>query len=494
MQRRTDPTAKGTVAAVKYMRYSTHNQDDGYSIAYQREAIEKYAAKNNIVLVNEYIDEARSGTNDRRPGLQSLMNDAKQKPDWNTVIVFDNSRFSRNLKDSVYYEKQLEDLGIKLLSVTQTFSDNADGRLCKNLLRAIYSYQPDKTAERVSATQELLASEASHLGGKPPLGYKLNADKQLVIDSDTAPIIKEIFDMYEVGYSYANMAKILNQKGYQTASDNPFTKHSFNSILRQEKYTGKYIWNKSSKKKSGGKRNSHTYKPEEEWIIKENAFEPIISKEQFERVQNLMKERSRGTSTTKARRFYMLSGQGFLKCSCCGSLMVGSTVTSHGKKYPVYRCPKHKGNVCPTKDIPAASLDKFVSVKIAQNSFKGIDLQQLSEEINASNESYRTLNQELRQIRKQLTNIAKSLSKCYSDALTEEVQRLEERKAFILQKMDAAKSGKISIDESNLRDLKEKVFQYLRTSDDLEARRYLKTIVKQIVVSNEEVTVELNIA
>ena len=494
MQSKTDTTAKGTIRAVKYMRYSTHNQDDGYSIAYQREAIEKYAEKNNIELVSEYIDEARSGTNDRRPGLQSLMNDAKQKPNWNTVIVFDNSRFSRNLNDSVYYEKQLEDLDIKLLCVTQVFSDNADGRLCKNLLRTIYSYQPDKTAERVSATQKLLASQASHLGGKPPLGYKLDVGKHLVIDHDTAPIIREIFDMYEEGYSYESMAKNLNQKGYQTASGNPFTKHSFNSILNQEKYTGKYIWNRSSKKKSGGKRNSHSYKPVDEWIVKENAFEPIISKEQFERVQNLMRERSHGLSTTKARRFYMLSGQGFLKCACCGSRMVGTTVISHGKKYPVYRCPNHKGKVCPTKDIPADSLDMFVSVKIALNSFKGIDLQQLTKEINTSNDSYRKLNQELRQIRMQLTNLAKSLSKCYSEALTDEVRMLEEKKAFIIQKMEAAKSDKISINKDNLYDLKKRIFKYLKTSDDLEARHYLKSVIKQITVSNEEVIVELNIA
>lgn len=82
MKRTNQATTKKAVA---YMRYSSDNQNET-SIEYQRIAIEAYCDRNGIELVGEYVDEAYSGTNDKRPGFQDLIRDALDKPEWGTEI------------------------------------------------------------------------------------------------------------------------------------------------------------------------------------------------------------------------------------------------------------------------------------------------------------------------------------------------------------------------------------------------------------------------
>ena len=486
--------AHSQVRAVKYMRYSTHNQDDGMSIEYQRENIERYAEKNNIELVGEYVDEAYSGTNDRRPGYQKMLEDARNKPDWNAVIVFDTSRFSRDVLDALRYEDELKSLGIKLLYSSQHFEDSCSGEIVKLVTLALDASHPKKTSDYVKAAHTTKAKRAQHVGGKPPLGYTVNPNGYLEIDKEAAPIVREIFDMFESGYSYARMAKKLNEKGYRATTGNPFRKNSFNSILQQEKYTGTYVWNKRREKNRKGQRNNHAYKPEDEWVIIENAFPAIISKEQFDRVQEKLEQRASGKANSKARNYYMLGSLKILKCSCCGSYLVGSVVASHNKHYLVYRCPNHKSSGCPTKDIRAEQLEKYVANRIVNNCFIGVDLRALSHEVNSSAVGYRKLREKQRKTEAELIRLVKVAKRCDSSTVAEEIERLEAERQNIKAKIEAAKTDKVEITKHNLREIKKKVFNYIRKSDDLEARQYLQEVVKQISVSNDDVIVELNVS
>ena len=479
--------------AVAYMRYSSHNQDNSVSIEYQRETIQRYALKHHISIVKEYIDEACTGTNDRRPEFQQMLRDAKADPSWSKVIVFDTSRFARNIIDATLHERELSDCGVTVLSATQQFGDNAEGELTKNIARAIDDYQSKKIAGHVIAAQQTLAQQAQHLGGRPPLGYVVNADGHLEIDQNAAQIVREIFDLCEAGYSYSKMAEFLNAKGYRTANGNLFSKNSFNSILRQKKYTGTYIWNKSSTKKSNGKRNSHSYKPEDTWVVKENAFEPIISHEQFNRIQEKLDNRSEGKADSKARHYYMLSGMQILKCATCNSLMVGSQVTSHGRKYRVYRCPKHRQHQCETKDVPADVLEKFVTRKVSYYALDGIDMKALSKELNAA-ASCRELQSRLNKNESSRKNLMEVLKQHPSDTLIAELDRLEAENSTLREEIRQETTSQLNLKSEDIKEIRRKLIKYLRKTQDLESRKFLKSMIREIRVSNDEVSLGLEVS
>ena len=89
--------------AVLYLRYSTHNQTD-LSIEYQREKATEYCEKAGYIIVKSFIDEARSGTTDKREAFQQMIEEATDNPTWSKVIVFSFNRFARNKDFDGYYK------------------------------------------------------------------------------------------------------------------------------------------------------------------------------------------------------------------------------------------------------------------------------------------------------------------------------------------------------------------------------------------------------
>ena len=88
-----------------------------------------YAFNRDYFISAEYVDEARTGTNDRREGFQELLADAKANPKWRKILIYDMSRFSRNNIDATKYAAELEDLDIEIISVTQAFDNSNEGHL-----------------------------------------------------------------------------------------------------------------------------------------------------------------------------------------------------------------------------------------------------------------------------------------------------------------------------------------------------------------------------
>lgn len=102
-----------------------------------------------------------------------------------------------------------------------------------------------------------------------------------------------IFDRYSNGYTYNDIAKELNAKGYKTKIGREFTSASLNSILNQRKYIGEYVYNRRSSKNINGSYNSHKNKPEEEIIRIPDAVPKIIDKKIFEKVQQRLEMNKR---------------------------------------------------------------------------------------------------------------------------------------------------------------------------------------------------------
>ena len=118
--------------AAIYARYSSDNQTE-QSIEGQLRVCEEYAQRNNIVIVDTYIDRAMTGTNDNRPDFQRMIKDSAKKR-WDFILVYKLDRFSRNKFESVVNRRKLADNGVKLLSAMENIPDSPEGIILESLL------------------------------------------------------------------------------------------------------------------------------------------------------------------------------------------------------------------------------------------------------------------------------------------------------------------------------------------------------------------------
>lgn len=482
--------SKAPEPVVAYMRYSSNNQNYN-SIEYQKEHILAYCFKHNLQLIDSYIDEGYSGTNDNRPDFQKLMAEVQTHPKWKKVLIYDFSRFARNKTDASRYTDLLSDNDISLISVTQEFGNSPEGELLVGLMHLINEFYSKNNAKHTHAGMKAKAEQGKHCGGKPPLGYDLDENNFLIINEYEAQIVREIFDMYLLNYSYSRMAEILNEKGYRTKKDKPFNKNSFSSILSQKKYIGTFSWNKQRAKNSKGKHNSHALKPEEERVYKENGCPQIISTEQFEKVQEKMASNQSGYASSKCRHHYMLSSLKILKCAECGSLMIGTTRTSHGDKYTTYYCPKHKRGECSMKEIKTEFVDNFVARAIASNYLKDANLAQISAELK-KNKSTKKLESKLRGIHNSQANILKSICKESDEALRLKLKSLSQEETELKEKIEQSKLCVIDINSGNKKSVYRQLVKYLIESDDVAVKQLILSRVTEILVGSDDIRVSLH--
>ena len=118
--------------AVIYARYSCDKQTE-QSIEGQLRVCEEYAQRNGIVIVDTYIDEAMTGTNDNRPDFQRMIKDSAKR-EFDYVLVYKLDRFSRNKFEATIHKKTLKDHGVKVLSAMENIPDTPEGIILESLL------------------------------------------------------------------------------------------------------------------------------------------------------------------------------------------------------------------------------------------------------------------------------------------------------------------------------------------------------------------------
>lgn len=467
---------------VDYSRFSSLNQEHN-SIVYQQNATQKYADTHNMEIVEHFSDEAFSGTTANRPDFMRMINEAKNNPVWDAVLVFDMSRFSRNARDSINYENILNDCGIELISVTELYDNTPAGEYNKAIQNVNNQQYSRSLAFRTRAGMRAKAEEGVWLGGMVPLGYQLDKNRHLQICPHEAEIVKKIFGLYEQGNSYQRIADILNEEGYTNKLGKPFNKDSFREILKSPRYCGIYVWNRRKEKDRNGKRNNSAEKDFSEQVILEGACPAIIDEEQFEHVQEMIEQRALGSGEQILRDHYMLGAKKILFCAKCGKKMVGVKQRSHGRDYRVYRCPNHKGGGCETKDIPADNLEKFVAAYTAKAVLKTEDIANINA-ICEYGSSARTIRSKLKGNSTAIASLTMALENCYSDALIDRLACLESEKKKLEKQLEQAEKPTFIMDEDNIKMVRKKLASYLKNSPDPEVGLLLKAAIDKIEVDN----------
>ena len=319
--------------AVIYARYSSDKQNE-MSIEGQIDECRRYAEENDMIVLQEYVDRAQSATSDKRPNFLRMIDDSGDES-FEIILVYQFDRFARNKNDSGYYKKILSDNGVRVVSAKEHISSDSSGVITEGLLEVFADYFSKQMSEKIHRGMYQRADQCKYNGGTMTFGYGVDDEGYYIIDENTGPIVKEIFERIATGETAKSIGEDLNARGILTVRGNPFSKNSLQNILRNEKYKGIYIF-------------GDTRIPD--------GMPRIVSDELFDDVQEILSHQSRGHRP--AVEDYILTGK--LYCGCCKQQMIGSSGTSGtGNTYRYYIC-KSPRNRCRKKNVPKDFIEDLV--------------------------------------------------------------------------------------------------------------------------------------
>ena len=299
-----------------YMRLSRddENYGDSVSIETQRTILRQYAKEQGLPVVGEYVDDGWSGTNFERPGFQRMMDDVEAGK-VNCIVTKDLSRFGReHVMMDYYLEFIFPEKQVRYIAVTEnedTEKGLSDFVPFKNLFNEWFAKD---TSRKVKAALHAKFAAGQRTFAYAPLGYKRHPEVKnaLAIDEETRWIVEKIFDLAVHGAGAARITRILvNEKvptpgwinykrdgtfaniyaGAPEEKAYAWTITQVKSILKDETYIGNSIHNKQTN--ISYKNKKKVRKPKEEWFRVEDTHEPLVSKEDFARVQELIATRRR---------------------------------------------------------------------------------------------------------------------------------------------------------------------------------------------------------
>lgn len=362
-----------SIKAVSYCRYSTDNQTEN-SIMYQMAAAEEYCKKHGMILIDVYSDEAKTGTNTNREGLQRLIKDCDTSK-FDAIIIYDQSRLSRNISDWFELRQLFSSKGKQLYSCNEQLSSdylNSNAFLSEGIHALFAQNHVIETRRKTLDGVKSKAKQAGFCGGTPPLGYDI-VNGEYVINEKEAPAIRKMFEMYALGKSYDDIMQVLYREGYRSKRGNKISSNAIYYLLRNERYVGTYYWNKYQYTVM---RKRITRKENPEIVRIENAIPPIIDKETWTMVQEQL-SKNKGAST-RTKRQYLLSG--LIKCGYCGGTYTGfaSKNRRSGEETVYYTCStKERLKTCKAKNVRGDEIESFVYYTLKDRIFN----QDLAEQV-----------------------------------------------------------------------------------------------------------------
>ena len=478
------------------------------SIDAQIRAIEEYADKNDIKIVNKFIDRAKSATSDKRPAFQEIIKFCEADTTGiSMVIVHKLDRFSRDKYDSAMYKQKLKVKGIRVVSVLENLDNSPESLILESVIEGMAQYYSANLAREVAKGQKENALKALHNGGDAPLGYDVAFDKTYLVNEEEAQAVKIIFDMYVNGYSYSNIIDKLNDLGYKTKRGNKFGKNSLHGILSNEKYTGVYVFNKTQRKGVNGKRNGHKQKSDDEIIKVEGGMPQIIDREVFLQAQEMMQKRKKAPGSHKATTLYLLTG--LIRCGECGHAMQGNRrKDKYGNDYISYRCGCRKQKRdCKNKEIKRDYLEEFVLTELEKHVLNDEAIPVLSKALNErlktkSNDNHEmltNLRNKLEKVNKEIENILNAImSGIVNNVLKNKLDELEKVKLNLelkINELSVESDDVVSVDitEDQIRSMFGKFKDFVLTRNLPECKKFIGDYIKEVIVYKDHIEVVFNV-
>ena len=458
---------------VIYARFSCDNQREE-SIEGQLRECRAFAEKNDIQIIESYIDRALSAKTDNRPSFQNMVKDSA-KGEFDVVIVWKLDRFARNRYDSAHYKAILRKNGVKVVSATESISEGAEGILLESMLEGMAEYYSAELSEKVTRGLTENALKCKVNGGTPPIGYYVDDDRHYQINPSVAPIVLAAFNHYADGYSMQEVVNLLNNNGIRSVRGNKINVNAVTRMFHNRRYIGEFIYND---------------------VVIPGGMPAIVSEELFERVQERMAEVKRAPARHKAEDDYLLTTKLF--CGKCGCYMTGESGTSHvdDRKYRYYKCVSARKHTCDKKTVHKKWIEDVVLGYIQKVIFDDDMLDTLADRIliaqNKENSNLTVLRKQLAEVEKAINNLLNAMMQGIITPSTK--QKMED-----LEKEKSELSVQISKEElSHAARTKDDILYYFHRFRKYDLRklehrkRIIDSFVNSIYLYDDKITLWLN--
>lgn len=389
----------------KYIRLSKEDlnrgKDDSNSVTNQKKLLDDYYRQHldEFESAETYVDDGCTGTDTNRADFQRLLADIYAKK-VNCVIVKDLSRLSRNYTDAgSLIENLFVQMSVRFISLAEGVDSYLNPDSVSSILVPITNVMNDQycyqTSKKIRQVFDYKKRNGEFIGSYAPYGYiKDPNDKHaLLVDHEAAEVVKQIFSMCLSGMTVRAIVNHLNDHGVMCPSvykqsqglkykcPNGQTQPMWSTItisnmLKNPVYVGDM---------AQGRNRVKSYKihkieavPEKDWIVVQNTHEPIIDREAFEKVKQLLKRDTR--TSPKQKQLYLFGG--FLRCADCGRAM--SRIASK-EFYVYYQCGTYKSlskKACTMHSIKSTRLEAAVLYAIRQQVHLAVSYSAIVSKIN----------------------------------------------------------------------------------------------------------------
>ena len=360
--------------------YCRLSQDDGLegdsnSIQNQKNILQKFAEDHHFPNPCFYVDDGFSGGNFQRPAFQQMISDM-ENGEIGIIVTKDLSRLGRNqLHTGLYIEERFPMFGVRYIAINDNVdtdsSESNDLMPFKNLFNEWFIRD---TSRKIRAVLKAKAERGERLGTRAPYGYIKDPEtKKLAVDDEAAAIVRRIFAMCASGSGPSQIARILKKEQILTPTMYAYTRfgmnhtcldtaHPYNwsdsaiaNLLENEIYLGNTVNMKYSTKSYKDKRRVEH--PREECMVFENTHPALITREVWDMVQRVRKNKRRLTKMEEQNKY-----SGLVFCADCGSNMVLHRARTMSASYNHFTCRTYKkdGESCTGHYIRECVLDEVV--------------------------------------------------------------------------------------------------------------------------------------
>ena len=360
--------------------YCRLSQDDGIegdsnSIQNQKAILQKFAEDHHFPSPCFYVDDGFSGGTFQRPAFQQMISDM-ENGEIGIIVTKDLSRLGRNqLHTGLYIEERFPMFGVRYIAINDNVdtdsSESNDLMPFKNLFNEWFIRD---TSRKIRAVLKAKAERGERLGSRAPYGYRKAPDtKKLIVDEEAAAIVRRIFAMCASGSGPSQIARILKKEQILTPTMYAYTRygithtcldtaHPYNwsdsaiaNLLENEIYLGNTVNMKHSSRSYKDKRRVEH--PREECMVFENTHPALITREVWDMVQRVRKNKRRLTKMEEQNKY-----SGLVFCADCGSNMVLHRAHTMSASYNHFTCRTYKKDweACTGHYIRECVLDEVV--------------------------------------------------------------------------------------------------------------------------------------
>ena len=482
-----DKESKIRVAA--YCRVSTNSEDQQNSLITQMRYYENFLSDSETErLVSVYADEGITGTRmDKREEFQRMLKDCRRgKID--RIIVKSISRFARNTKDCLSVLRELKDLGITVLFESQNIDTaNITDEIMVTIMGGLAQEESSSISKNVRWSIRSKMKNGTVKFHSAPLGYDLY-EGNLIINKREAEIVKSIYKMFLSGMGYDSICRELNEsKVIKNDKGTKWLSASVRYILTNEKYIGDSLWQKNYNTSMPYRKVRNKGELEKYYI--NNTHEAIITREEFEKVQELIEQRKH--SNKDLIKNYPLSKKVY--CGECGSLF--KRRLKNEKSYWICREHYYNAENCRTKPILEQVF--YTAFMTMYNKLKAnysviftpmlTQLQELKNKKYGSNKQYIEINKAIAQLKEQTHVLSRLKTKGFLDE-SKYIEQVTEINARI-EKLSRELRKIVRSDEDEMIEQIKEIASIIENGTDLMTGFddvMFESLVDKIVVKNRE--------